>query len=150
MADDRYPIADDRVRNRVRLPAAAALVLAATFGYPKVAARQMPAAPVYAITGAKIVTGTSTIDKGTVVMRNGLIEEVGANVAVPADAVVVDGSNLTAYPGLIDMTNTTAVETSRGAGGADATGEAAGQSGRGGRGAAPSIQTWAEADRAKR
>ncbi|HEX6463255.1 MAG TPA: hypothetical protein VFZ98_02330, partial [Vicinamibacterales bacterium] len=75
-----------------------------------VAARQMPSAPVYAIRGAKIVTGTATIDKGTLVMRNGLIEDVGANATVPSDAVVIDGSNMTVYPGLIDMTNTAAVD----------------------------------------
>src|SRR5215467_6816752 len=86
-----------------------AVALLSVAAYP-FEAKQMPAAPVYAITGAKILTGTSTIDKGTIVMRNGVIEDVGASVAVPADAVVVDGSNLTAYPGLIDMTNTTAVD----------------------------------------
>src|SRR5262245_42187185 len=119
MADNRYPMTECRVRDRirdrdrVRVPAAAVLALAAAFPYPAVAARQMPAAPVYPIRGAKIVTGTSTIDTGTLVMRNGVIEDVGASVTVPADAVVVDGSNLTAYPGLIDMTNTTAVEAPR-------------------------------------
>ena len=138
---------------RFRVLAASALALAATLPYPNLAARQMPAAPVYAIQGAKIVTGTSTIDKGTIVMRDGVITDVGAAVAAPADAVVVDGSALTAYPGLIDMTNTTAVEQPRGAGagGADASVEAAPQVGRGGRGGAPAATlTWADADRAKR
>src|SRR5260221_12658654 len=83
--------------------AAAGLAVAVAAAYPHVEARQLPAAPVYAIQGAKIVTGTATIDKGNLVMRNGLIEDVGATAAVPADAVVVDGSNLTLYPGLIDM-----------------------------------------------
>jgi imidazolonepropionase-like amidohydrolase len=141
-----------RPRSEVRfgVVAAAVLALAATFTYPSVAAKQMPAAPVFAITGAKIVTGTSTIDKGTIVMRNGVIEDVGASAAVPADAVVVDGSNLTAYPGLIDMTNTTAVEAPR-SGGSEGAAEAPAQGGRGGRGAAPgAAQTWADADRAKR
>ena len=32
-------------------------------------------------------------------MRNGLIEDVGASVAVPADAVIVDGTGMTVYPG---------------------------------------------------
>ena len=130
--------------------AASALSLVAAFAYPGVEARQLPAAPVYAIQGAKIVTGTATIDKGNLVMRNGLIEDVGASAAVPADAVVVDGSNLTVYPGLIDMTNTTAVEPEAGAA-APAVGNApdgAAQAGRG-RGAA-AVQTWADGDRAKR
>jgi len=139
---------------RFRILAAALLALVATLPYPNVAARQMSAAPSYAIQGVKIVTGTSTIDKGTIVMRDGIIADVGATATVPADAVVVDGSNLTAYPGLIDMTNTTAVEQPRGAAGAgsaEAAVEALPQGGRGGRGGAPAAtQTWAEADRAKR
>lgn len=57
----------------------------------------------YAITNAKIVTVSgSVIPKGTVVIRNGLIEAVGANVAVPADAKVFDGDGMTVYPGFID------------------------------------------------
>lgn len=57
----------------------------------------------YAITNARIVTVSGpTIERGTVVIRNGLIAAVGANVAAPADARVIDGSGLTVYPGLID------------------------------------------------
>ena len=61
----------------------------------------------YAITNAKIVTVSgSTIDKGTIVVRNGLIESVGAGIAVPADAQVFDATGLTVYPGFIDaLTN---------------------------------------------
>jgi imidazolonepropionase-like amidohydrolase len=46
------------------------------------------------------------IDKGTVVLRRGLIEAVGANVAVPPDAMVVEGEGLIVYPGLIDGLST--------------------------------------------
>ncbi len=61
----------------------------------------------YAIINAKIVTVSgATIDKGTVVIRNGLIESVGPNVATPADAQVFDATGLTVYPGFIDaLTN---------------------------------------------
>lgn len=155
MADIRYPIPDGRgpmTEGRYAVLVAAGLVLVATVAYPRVEARQMPAAPVYAIQGAKIVTGTATIEKGNLVMRNGLIEDVGAGVAVPADAVVVDGSNLTVYPGLIDMTNTTAVEPEAGAA-APAAGNAPGLAAQGGRGrgaASGSVETWADGDRAKR
>ena len=63
--------------------------------------------PAVAIHNAKIVTVSgSVIDKGTVVVRNGLIEAVGANVAVPADAMLVEGEGLTVYPGLIDALST--------------------------------------------
>ncbi|MEO5860683.1 MAG: amidohydrolase family protein [Pyrinomonadaceae bacterium] len=57
----------------------------------------------YAVTNAKIVTVSgATIEKGTVVVRDGLIQAVGANAAVPADAQVFDGNGLTVYPGFID------------------------------------------------
>ena len=57
----------------------------------------------YAIKGATIVTVTgATIQKGTVVIRNGMIAAVGADVSVPADARVIDGTGLTVYPGLFD------------------------------------------------
>src|SRR6266481_2239542 len=60
-----------------------------------------------AIRNAKIVTVSGpVIAKGTVVVRNGLIEAVGENVAVPADAWVVEGEGLTVYPGLIDSLST--------------------------------------------
>ena len=137
---------------RCAVRATAVLALAAAAAYPMLEARQMPAPPVYAIQGAKIVTAGSTIDKGTLVMRNGLIEDVGPSAAVPADAIVVDGTGMTVYPGLIDMTNTTAVEGRPIApvpvlpdGVPDAPG---GGRGRGGStGPAP---TWADGDRAKR
>ncbi len=57
----------------------------------------------YAITNARIVTVSgATIDKGTIVIRNGLIDAVGANVATPADAQVFDATGLTVYPGFFD------------------------------------------------
>lgn len=61
----------------------------------------------YSITNARIVTVSgATIEKGTVVIRDGLIEAVGADVKAPADAQVFDGTGLTVYPGFIDaLTN---------------------------------------------
>src|SRR6202046_1984318 len=60
-----------------------------------------------AIHNARIVTVSGpVIAKGTVVVRNGLIEAVGENVQVPADAWVVDGEGMTVYPGLIDALST--------------------------------------------
>lgn len=64
---------------------------------------QRNAIDTYAITNARIVTVTGpVIERGTVVIRNGLIAAVGANVNAPPDARVIDGSGLTVYPGLID------------------------------------------------
>src|SRR5262245_56096030 len=62
---------------------------------------------IVAIKNAKIVpVAGPAIAKGTVVIRNGLIEAVGAGVTEPADAWVVDGEGLTVYPGLIDGLST--------------------------------------------
>src|SRR6185369_98775 len=64
---------------------------------------QHSAIDTYAITNARIVTVSgSVIERGTVVIRNGLIAAVGANVSAPSDARVIDGTGLTVYPGLID------------------------------------------------
>ncbi|MFQ5528461.1 MAG: amidohydrolase family protein [Thermoanaerobaculia bacterium] len=58
---------------------------------------------VHALTEVKIVVGPGqTIEKGTVVIRDGVIEAVGADVAPPADARVWEKEELTVYPGLID------------------------------------------------
>jgi len=85
-----------------------------------------------AIHNAKIVTVSGpVIAKGTVVVRNGLIEAVGENVQVPADAWVVDGEGMTVYPGLIDALSTVGMP-----GAAPAAAAAAGGRGGGGRNAA--------------
>src|SRR5689334_21261111 len=64
---------------------------------------QRSAIDTYAITNARIVTVSGpAIERGTVVIRNGLIAAAGANVTAPADARVIDGTGLTVYPGLID------------------------------------------------
>jgi imidazolonepropionase-like amidohydrolase len=57
----------------------------------------------FAIRNATIVPVTSApIANGTIVFANGVITAVGANVAVPAGATVIDGTGLFVYPGLID------------------------------------------------
>ncbi len=60
---------------------------------------------VYALVNARVVTAPGkVIEKGTVVVRGGVIAAVGAAgaVAVPADAQVVDLQGQTVSPGLID------------------------------------------------
>ncbi|MBO0797612.1 MAG: amidohydrolase family protein [Blastocatellia bacterium] len=57
----------------------------------------------YAIQGATIVTVTgATIQKGSIVIRNGLIEAVGADISIPGDVHVIDAAGMTVYPGFID------------------------------------------------
>lgn len=59
--------------------------------------------PYYAITNARIVTVSGpVIERGTVVIANGVIQAVGTNVTIPPEAWVIDGEGLTVYPGLID------------------------------------------------
>jgi hypothetical protein len=61
----------------------------------------------YAIVGARIeVGGGKVIEKGNVLVRNGHIQAVGTNVAVPDYAYVVKGDGLTVYPGFIDAYTT--------------------------------------------
>jgi Amidohydrolase family len=95
-----------------------------------------PAPTSIAIRDAKIVTiSGATIAKGTVVVRDGLIESVGANVSVPADAEVIDGTGLTVYPGLIDALSTW---------GMPGAAPAAGRGGRGGGAAAAPVEAPAK------
>ena len=57
----------------------------------------------HALTNARIVAAPGkTIEKGTVLIRDGLIVEVGADVKVPAEARVWDLAGKTIYPGFID------------------------------------------------
>ena len=80
-----------------------------------------------AVHNARIVpVNGPVIAKGTVVVRNGLIEAVGADVGVPADAWVIEGDGLTVYPGMIDALSTFGIP--------DATPATTGGSGRGGGG----------------
>ncbi len=46
------------------------------------------------------------LENGTVLVRDGVIEAVGANVTPPADAWVIEGKGLTVYPGLVDAMST--------------------------------------------
>lgn len=70
---------------------------------PGVARAQRSAIDTYAITGARIVpVSGAEIPRGTIVIRGGLIVAVGANVAAPPDARIIDGTGLSVYPGMID------------------------------------------------
>ena len=60
-------------------------------------------ARVVALRGGTVLTVTKgTIPNGTVILRNGKIEAVGANIAVPAGAEVLDTTGQFVSPGLID------------------------------------------------
>jgi imidazolonepropionase-like amidohydrolase len=105
-----------------------ALILAGAFA----AAQPEPTAVV--IRNAKIVTVSgAAINKGTVVIRAGLIESVGENITPPPDALAIDGEGLTVYPGFIDALSTWGIP--------------APASGRGGATTPPEPHPWGPEDR---
>ncbi len=98
-----------RPTSRPRLPGALlALALLVGAGAVRAApagetAPEVAPLPVQALTGVRIVVAPGrVIDSGTVVIRDGVIEAVGADVEPPPDARVRDRSGLTVYAGLID------------------------------------------------
>jgi imidazolonepropionase-like amidohydrolase len=63
------------------------------------------------IKNATILTVTKgTIQHGSILVRNGKIAEVGANVAAPSGANVIDGTGLFVMPGIIDCHSHIAIE----------------------------------------
>ncbi|HKB81267.1 MAG TPA: amidohydrolase family protein [Thermoanaerobaculia bacterium] len=94
MTDSQAAVAGGRARSHTSL-----LLILFLFALP--AAAGVPG--VYAITDGTVhpVSGPA-IPNGVVIVRNGLIEAVGANLQIPADATVVDAHGGDVYPGLID------------------------------------------------
>lgn len=71
------------------------------------AAQAAATGPVTAITNARIFPiSSAAIERGTIVIRGNRIEAVGANVAVPAGATVIDAKGGEVYPGFIDARTT--------------------------------------------
>jgi imidazolonepropionase-like amidohydrolase len=59
---------------------------------------------VYAFTGARIVTEPGKVlENATLLIRDGIIEDIGTRVNIPADAAVIDLQGKIIYPGFIDM-----------------------------------------------
>lgn len=66
---------------------------------------------VFAFTNATIfVNDTTKIEPATLVIRNGKIESVGTDLAIPSDAVVRDLKGKFVYPSFIDLYSTYGVE----------------------------------------
>jgi imidazolonepropionase-like amidohydrolase len=86
---------------RARAVAAAAFLVGALAGRPGLAADR---APVVAIVHAQVYLpdGRKPLTDGTVILGDGRVLAVGAGVATPPGAVVVDGRGKVVTPGLID------------------------------------------------
>ncbi len=71
-----------------------------------------PSAPLtYAIVNARIVMDSERVlKKGHIVIRDGLIEQVGTEVIIPADAEIIQGDGLVVYPGFIDAHATSGLQ----------------------------------------
>jgi imidazolonepropionase-like amidohydrolase len=62
-----------------------------------------PSGPAAAIVNARILAATGPIiERGTIVMRGGQVEAIGANVQPPAGARVIDAAGKTVTPGFLD------------------------------------------------
>jgi hypothetical protein len=98
---------------RLAPPLVSGILLGVALVLPRDAHSQAPApAGTWALTNARIETVTKgRIEKGTIVIRDGIIQAVGANVSPPGDARVVDLAGRTVYPGFIDLTSSMGIPT---------------------------------------
>src|SRR5262245_59225851 len=85
------------------LPSTRRLIVSAALVALAAGAARADRAPVFALVGGRVVTVSGAVhENGTVIIRDGLVEAVGAGIAVPPDARVVDAKGLVVTPGLID------------------------------------------------
>ena len=90
-------------RNLTISVACAALACSTVLTLAPAQSQAQEKATTYAITHAKIFTLTGApIDDGTIILRDGKVAAVGANIETPAGAQVIDGKGLQVYPGLFD------------------------------------------------
>ena len=98
----------NRSLKRVANLAAIFMVMIVSVGQPAEATQRQAA---YAITNATVITSPgSSVETATVVLRDGLIEAVGTDVATPPDARIIDGSGMTVYAGWIDSFSEVAIQ----------------------------------------
>lgn len=94
-----------RMHLRVAAAGAALLTLASMPAAAQLGAPNPAPGPqgTFAIRNARVfpVSGPE-IANGTVIISGGKIQAVGANIAIPAGAQVIDGTGLNVYPGMMD------------------------------------------------
>ncbi len=72
--------------------------------------------PTYAIVHCRIISPSlPTIEKGVIIIRDGIIEAVGpeGKIPIPEEAEVIEAEGLTAYPGFIDAHTNLFLETAQ-------------------------------------
>ena len=88
--------------HRILRLASAALAVATLVPAGAFAAPPPTVSDSFTITNARVFDGSQVIPGATVVVLDGRIHAVGANVAVPAGLPVIDGTGSTLMPGIID------------------------------------------------
>jgi imidazolonepropionase-like amidohydrolase len=98
---------------------ASVAAFAQQIGSPTTQQGVLPPRGTFVIRNARIVTVSGAdIENGSILIRDGKIEAVGATVNAPAGAHVIEGRGLSVYPGLIDLgTSMGLVEVPQGANG---------------------------------
>ncbi len=91
----------------VSILVAIAIVITIDLATPRPAPAQhdprVEPAPTYVIRGATVHTlAGAAIENGTVVLRDGRIVDVGADLTVPEGASLIDATGLHVYPGMLD------------------------------------------------
>src|SRR5690349_14170015 len=62
-----------------------------------------PVSRTYAITNVNIIQAPGRkVDMGAVVIKNGLIQAVGKNIPIPAEAIIIKADSMYVYAGFID------------------------------------------------
>ncbi|HEX7294527.1 MAG TPA: amidohydrolase family protein [Pyrinomonadaceae bacterium] len=99
--------------------AMASISFAQQIGNPTTQQGVLPPRGTFVIRNARIVTVSGAdIENGSLLIRDGKIEAVGAAVNAPAGAHQIDGRGLSVYPGMIDLgTSMGLVEVPQGANG---------------------------------
>jgi imidazolonepropionase-like amidohydrolase len=99
------------MRTSARLLICAALLAAPTSILPRPATPAAEPSPIILIQNATILTAShGTIERGSILIKDGTIAEVGASVKAPKDAQVIDAAGQFVMPGIIDCHSHIAID----------------------------------------
>jgi imidazolonepropionase-like amidohydrolase len=99
------------IKNKLMLCGVVAALAMAAIGISSRPSQAQGGSDVMLIKNATILTVTKgTIQHGSILIRNGKIAEVGANIAAPAGANVIDATGLFVMPGIIDCHSHIAIQ----------------------------------------